>query len=360
MAKTRVKNWTAEILTHTDLNAEFDNLINTPMDLISPAPAAMDMNGQELIMDTDGDSSLTMDTDDTLDVKLKGIDAFIFDGTVASPVNGLTLTSSATGADPDITAHGSDTDIGIKLITKGTGGVTVTTGTTALQATTTTTLTASGLVAANAGITVPTSFDVTLTDAPASGTDAANKTYVDTGDALGLLIAQDLADLNNVSTARTNLGLGTAALVDTGTSLTKVALCDGVNTWAGVQTFSAAPVISSFASATHDHADAAGGGTLGTDSVGTVQLKIATGTFTTPSFFGGNGNVSSFSAPELRVGEFTITPSDAQRGTTRVAWKDHPALSSSPTQGEYLLTSDADGTGGEGTITVTWSYLTTI
>ena len=128
MAKTRIKNWTAEILTHTDLNAEFDNLINTPMDLISPAPAALDMDGQELIMDGDGDSSLTMSIDDQLDVKLGGSDIYIFTTT--------TLTAPA--------------------------------------------VTASGLITANAGMTVPTGFDVTLTDAPSADTDAANKAYVDT------------------------------------------------------------------------------------------------------------------------------------------------------------------------------------
>lgn len=41
------------------------------------------------------------------------------------------------------------------------------------------------------------------------------------------------------STARTSLGLGTAAIVNTGTSGTTIPLLDGANTWSGVQTISA-------------------------------------------------------------------------------------------------------------------------
>lgn len=164
MAKTRVKTWaTDDILTAADLNAEFDNFLTNPMDLISPAVATLDLNaqtlildadadtniaassddqiditlggsliytilaaswdfnGKQLILDADGDSSLTVDTDDVAHLELQGMDAFIFDGNVASPVNGLTFTSSATGVAVGIDAHGTDDNIGITFTPKGTG-----------------------------------------------------------------------------------------------------------------------------------------------------------------------------------------------------------------------------------------------
>lgn len=47
-----------------------------------------------------------------------------------------------------------------------------------------------------------------------------------------------LVDDASASAQRTTLGLGTSAVVDTGTSGTKVALTDGANTWSGANTFS--------------------------------------------------------------------------------------------------------------------------
>lgn len=54
-----------------------------------------------------------------------------------------------------------------------------------------------------------------------------------------LVAANDLSDLASVPAARTNLGLGTAAVEDTGTSGATVPLCNGANTWAAAQTLQA-------------------------------------------------------------------------------------------------------------------------
>ncbi|HWA61928.1 MAG TPA: hypothetical protein VG939_11170, partial [Caulobacteraceae bacterium] len=50
--------------------------------------------------------------------------------------------------------------------------------------------------------------------------------------------ANNLSDLGSVAAARGNLGLGTAATRDTGTSGSSVPLLDGANTWSSAQTFS--------------------------------------------------------------------------------------------------------------------------
>src|SRR3972149_754264 len=48
MALTAVTPWGAETLTYADLNAEFNNIYDNPMSLISPCTATLNLNGNVL------------------------------------------------------------------------------------------------------------------------------------------------------------------------------------------------------------------------------------------------------------------------------------------------------------------------
>lgn len=83
-------------------------------------PALPDLNGKELILDADADTSITADTDDQVDFRLGGTDIIRFK-TVVSAVNGLDFIGTATGVGVNITAQGTDSNISIISTPKGTG-----------------------------------------------------------------------------------------------------------------------------------------------------------------------------------------------------------------------------------------------
>jgi hypothetical protein len=115
-AVSRIKTFSSgEVLTAADLNAEFNNILNNGEDLAWPATKAKDLNSFELILDADGDTSITADTDDRIDFRASGFDALQIDGTTASIVNGLSLTATATTVAPTIAPRG-EADIGLGLL----------------------------------------------------------------------------------------------------------------------------------------------------------------------------------------------------------------------------------------------------
>lgn len=124
MAITPFKTFIAgEVLTASDLNSSFNQIINNGIALWSPATTSVDLDGNEIVLDGDADSSITADTDDRIDFRLSGQDLFRFDGTATSPVNGLDFIASATGSDVQIQAIGTDTNIDIDIKPKGSGNV---------------------------------------------------------------------------------------------------------------------------------------------------------------------------------------------------------------------------------------------
>jgi hypothetical protein len=108
-----------EILLASDLNSSFSTIHDNAISLISPITGTLDLNGNEFILDVDGDTSLTADTDDRADMRLGGVDVFRFDGTTASVVNGIDFVGTITGTRARLVATG-DTNIGISIRAKGT------------------------------------------------------------------------------------------------------------------------------------------------------------------------------------------------------------------------------------------------
>ena len=55
-------------------------------------PGTLDVNGQELILDADADTTITADTDDQIDIKISGADDFQFTANTFTVLSGSTLT----------------------------------------------------------------------------------------------------------------------------------------------------------------------------------------------------------------------------------------------------------------------------
>lgn len=103
MAVTPFKTFSAgEILTASDLNASFSQVFDNGEDLAWPATQARDFNGVELILDADGDTSITADTDDQIDFKLAGTDYVSFRQVATDHAVNIVGTVQTTGNVVDI------------------------------------------------------------------------------------------------------------------------------------------------------------------------------------------------------------------------------------------------------------------
>jgi hypothetical protein len=124
MAITAYKTYAAgEILTAADLNASLTYITTNALSAISPLTGNLDVDGNSLIMDGDADSALACASDDILRVTLNNVAAFYFNGATASIVNGVSFFATATGVPVYLIAQGSDTNIDLELRSKGSGDV---------------------------------------------------------------------------------------------------------------------------------------------------------------------------------------------------------------------------------------------
>jgi len=122
MAILASKTWIAgEVLTASELNAEFLHIYNNGEDLGWPASKAKDFAGNVLQLSGDQNTTIDAATTDRIDFALSGTDLFRMDGTVSTPVNGLDFVASATGTAVQVQGFGTDTNIDINLVPKGSG-----------------------------------------------------------------------------------------------------------------------------------------------------------------------------------------------------------------------------------------------
>jgi hypothetical protein len=101
MAVSAFKTFVAgEVLTAADLNSSFAQVFDNGEDLGWPSTKAKDLNGQELILDVDADTSITADTDDRIDFRMKGADYVAFDGSLTNVTYGFRDRTSGAVAGP--------------------------------------------------------------------------------------------------------------------------------------------------------------------------------------------------------------------------------------------------------------------
>jgi hypothetical protein len=125
MAVLASKTWVAgEVLTASDLNGEFLNILTNGEDLGWPATKLKNLNGNILQLDASGATTISADEagGERIDIKVAGTDLFRFDGaTATTPVNGYSFIAQDAGTYPTITLFGTDTDIGLNVVPKGAG-----------------------------------------------------------------------------------------------------------------------------------------------------------------------------------------------------------------------------------------------
>lgn len=101
-------------------------MLNNGEDLGWPATKAKDLDGNELILDSDADTSITADSDDVIDIRIGGVDSFFIG-------HGTGNTAGFLHVDPGAFTATASTDIG-RMRVGNTNALTVPAGTTAVAA----------------------------------------------------------------------------------------------------------------------------------------------------------------------------------------------------------------------------------
>lgn len=172
--------------------------------------------------------------------------------------------------------------------------------------------------------------------------------------------ANNLSDLASAATSRSNLGLGTSAIINTGTSGATIPFLNGINTWAASQTFSSAITY--------------GGVTLSNGVTGTGSMVLSanpafTGTLTSAdhtvagNFQHSGGIVSVLKTQSIPAGGLTSTGYMFSSATAFGVYFGSGPPTCSAAKGSLYLRSDGSGTANRAYINTdggsTWTAVTT-
>lgn len=138
MALGRITTWiSGQVLTASAQNAEFDNIINNALALISPLTGNIDFGNFRLdnlasgtvttpAVNFSGDTNtgIYRVAADAMGLAAGGVDAMRWT-TATTAVNYLNVVPAAAATGPELAAAGSDTNISLNLTAKGTGSVAI-------------------------------------------------------------------------------------------------------------------------------------------------------------------------------------------------------------------------------------------
>jgi hypothetical protein len=112
------------------------------------------------------------------------------------------------------------------------------------------------------------------------------------------------------------------------------------------------PTIADFTNATHNHADAAGGGVISASSL------VSTGTFVTAQFQGDAISTQNFTVQANTLMPFTLNPSNTNAGVLTISETSHNrAGDSSSYSQQFQFHNDGSGAAGGCIVTITWKYI---